>query len=162
MTEKPEKRKIKQIRVYIAGERNKKPEKKTPDKKSGFLTGIRKNLFSGDKDDVFEFEKGPAAPEGVFVIVSRKTGDEYPLFFGPDIIGSDESRCSIVLSRNHRTEPEHCSITFIKGRYRIADLNSRFGTKLNGVRLEPGKPYELSSADLIQIADEELVFSRRK
>ena len=60
-----------------------------------------------------------------------------------------------------KMEAEHASITLARGKYYLADLNSRSGTLLNGQPVEPGRTYELSSADLITIAGEELVFSRR-
>ena len=100
-------------------------------------------------------------PEGVNVIKVRSTGAEYPLLFGPDTVGTDDSRCSIPLSGKAGVEAEHCVITLAHGKYNIADLNSKGGTLLNGLPLEPGKTYELRSADLITVGDEQLVFSRR-
>ncbi len=122
---------------------------------------MRGLIFSGSGDDVFEFENEGMLPEGVNVIKVRSTKAEYPLLFGPDTVGTDETRCSIPLSGKAGVEAEHCVITLAHGKYNIADLNSKGGTLLNGLPLEPGKTYELRSADLITVGEEELVFSRR-
>lgn len=122
---------------------------------------LRGFIFSGSGDDFFEFENEGILPEGVNVIKVRSTGAEYPLLFGPDTIGTDESRCSIPLPGGAGVDAEHCVITLARGKYNIADLNSKGGTLLNGLPLEPGKTYELCSADLITVGDEELVFLKR-
>lgn len=134
--------------------KNKKAKRSVAERMRGFI-------FSGSGDDVFDFENEGMLPEGVNVIKVRSTGAEYPLLFGPDTVGTDESRCSIPLSGKPKVEAEHCVITLAHGKYNIADLNSKGGTLLNGLPLEPGKTYELRSADLITVGDEELVFSRR-
>ncbi|MBO4445531.1 MAG: FHA domain-containing protein [Clostridia bacterium] len=141
-------------------EKKKKKEKK-PKKERKRINKIKETLFSGNGDDVFEFEADTLRPDGVYVVAVRSTGAEYPLLFGPDIIGTDESRCSIPFAGNREMEAAHASITLAKGKYYLADLNSKSGTLLNGEPVEPGKTYELCSADLISIAGEELVFSRR-
>ena len=146
-----------------------RPEKKIKEKrtrepkkaKRSIGERMRGFVFSGSGDDVFEFESEGMLPEGVNVIKVRSTGAEYPLLFGPDTIGTDDSRCSIPLSGKVGVEAEHCVITLAHGKYNIADLNSKGGTFLNGLPLEPGKTYELRSADLITVGDEQLVFSRR-
>ena len=146
-----------------------RPEKKIKEKKTrepkkakrSISERMRGFVFSGSGDDVFEFESEGMLPEGVNVIKVRSTGAEYPLLFGPDTIGTDDSRCSIPLSGKVGVEAEHCVITLAHGKYNIADLNSKGGTFLNGLPLEPGKTYELRSADLITVGDEQLVFSRR-
>ena len=146
-----------------------RPEKKIKEKKTREPKKAKRSIgermrgfvFSGSGDDVFEFESEGMLPEGVNVIKVRSTGAEYPLLFGPDTIGTDDSRCSIPLSGKAGVEAEHCVITLAHGKYNIADLNSKGGTFLNGLPLEPGKTYELRSADLITVGDEQLVFSRR-
>lgn len=138
-----------------------KPKKEKKEKKKLSLKKMKESLFSGRGDDIFEFEGEAMLPEGIYVIAVRSTGAEYPLMFGPDIIGSDESRCSIAFPGDEEIEAEHASITLARGKYYLADLNSQSGTLLNGQPVEPGRTYELSSADLISIAGEELVFSRR-
>jgi len=139
----------------------KKQKKLRPKKEKKFFNKIIKVLEESGKDDIFEFSTDGALPEGIHVVVVRSTGDEYPLMFGPDLIGNDENRCSIAFPGNRAMSAEHCSITLTRGKYYIADLNSEAGTFLNGIPLEPGKTYELSSADLITVAGEELVFSKR-
>ncbi|MDO5448148.1 MAG: FHA domain-containing protein [Clostridia bacterium] len=141
--------------------KKKKKEEKPKVAKRSLRERMRDVVMSGSGDDMFEFESDGMLPEGVNVIKVRSTGAEYPLLFGPDTIGTDESRCSIPFSGNAEMEAEHCVITLGHGKYNLSDLNSKSGTFLNGLRLEPGKTYELSSADLITVAGEDLVFSRR-
>ena len=132
-----------------------------PKRENRFFEKIMTSLESNSKDDIFDFESDTMLPEGIHVIVVRSTGEEYPLVFGPDVIGTDPERCSIAFPNNKNMEAEHCSITLARSKYFIADLNTRTGTLLNGVPVEPGKTYELRSADLITVAGEELVFSKR-
>lgn len=146
----------------IFGKKKEKKEKKPKkEKKVKKTSRLKESLFSKSVDDIFEFEADGLLPDGVYVIAVRSTGAEYPLLFGPDIVGTDESKCSIAFAGNREMEAEHCSITLSRGRYYLADLNSKSGTLLNGQPCDPGKTYELSSADLISVAGEELVFSRR-
>ena len=136
-------------------------EEKTKTAKRSLRERMRDVVMSGSGDDMFEFESEGMLPEGVNVIKVRSTGAEYPLLFGPDTIGTDASRCSIPFPGNAEMEAEHCIITLGHSKYNLSDLNSKSGTFLNGLRLEPGKTYELNSADLITVAGEDLVFSRR-
>lgn len=148
----------------VLSEKPKKKEKVKkvkPKRENKFFEKIVRALESSGKDDLFDFPVDGALPEGVHVIVVRSTGAEYPLMFGPDLVGRDENKCSIAFPGNGAMEAEHCSITLARGKYYLADLNSGSGTLLNGVKIEPGKTYELSSADLITVAGEELVFSKR-
>ena len=155
------------VSLYIKPSAEKPPKKEKTKKeqkpkkpRKRLLRHLKENLFSDDGEDFFELEE-ENLPSGVTVIAVRSTGEEYPLLLGPDIIGTDQSSCSICFVGNEEISPKHCSITFSKGHYFLADLNSNAGTFLNGKRLEPGKTYELFSADLISIADEQLVFSKR-
>lgn len=160
---KIKKKKEKEDKTSSGQQNDSKQTMKNKEKKARRSIGerIRGVVFSGSGDDVFEFENEGMLPEGVNVIKVRSTGAEYPLLFGPDTVGTDDSRCSIPLSGKAGVEAEHCVITLAHGKYNIADLNSKGGTLLNGLPLEPGKTYELRSADLITVGDEQLVFSRR-
>ncbi len=151
-------RAIKEIQG-IETEKEETPPKKKKEKPKLFHR-IKIELAPKADDDIFGFDDEPL-PEGVNMITVRSTGDEYPLLFGPDIIGSDDRKASICFPNNLNMEGEHASITVQKGKYYIADLNSTAGTTLNGESLEPGKAYELHSADLIAVAGEELVFVKR-
>ncbi len=139
-------------------------EKEKPEKKQKKKVKLRDKIKFGfgpvEEDDMFSFSN-EELPEGVNVIAVRSTGEEYPLMYGPDIIGTDASKASICFPHNINMSPTHSSITLQHGKYYIADLNSSTGTMVNGQALEPGKIYELHSADLISVAGEELVFSRR-
>lgn len=151
----------KEAKVKEKPAKKEKVKKVKPKKENKFFEKIVNALESSGKDDLFDFPIDGALPEGVHVIAVRSTGAEYPLMFGPDLIGRDENKCSIAFPGNSAMEAEHCSITLARGKYYLADLNSESGTLLNGMKIEPGKTYELSSADLITVAGEELVFSKR-
>lgn len=56
----------------------------------------------------------------------------------------------------------HCKVFRYMDRYAVQDLNSTNGTKVNGFKLEPEKPYYLSRGDYLQLADVELLVEIRE
>ncbi|MCS7034794.1 MAG: FHA domain-containing protein, partial [Phycisphaerae bacterium] len=64
-------------------------------------------------------------------------------------IGRDPS-CEIALPmREDRASRQHARFNFDGSRWRLTDLNSRWGTYLNGVRLAPETDLPLSEGDLV-------------
>ncbi|NLL63633.1 MAG: FHA domain-containing protein [Ruminococcaceae bacterium] len=120
-----------------------------------------KNLAS-ERDDLFNFDESDI-PEKLCLITVRSSGDEYPLVFGPDLIGTDERVCSICFldSSHPKMEKQHCRISISRGKCFIEDLNTASGTYVNGEKLIPGERRELESADFIAVPGEELVFTQR-
>ena len=101
------------------------------------------------------------APVGVHVLAVRSTGDEYPLCFGPDVIGTDENTCSICFPDSRVIDKNHCKVYFDRNRFYIEDMNSKEGTFINNEKLVSGKPKVLEQGDLIRVGGEEIVFSKR-
>ncbi len=101
------------------------------------------------------------APTGIHVLAVRSTGDEYPLCFGPDVIGLDENTCSICFPNSKVIDENHCKVYFDRNRFYIEDMSSKEGTFINNEKLIPGKPKALEYGDLIRVGGEELVFSKR-
>ncbi len=101
------------------------------------------------------------APTGVHVLAVRSTGNEYPLCFGPDVIGTDENTCSICFPDSKVIDENHCKVYFDRNRFYIEDMYSGAGTFLNNEKLSAGKAKLLESGDLIRVGGEELVFSKR-
>ena len=132
--------------------------------KSFFLgtgTADKNGAYEEPEEEIFmpyEVQK----PVDICVISVRRTGEEYPLSYGPDIIGTDELICSICFPHCADMEKEHCGVFLKNEKYYIEDYGSKQGTFLNGQRIEPNRPVVLSSADLIAVAGEEMVFSVRK
>ncbi|MCQ2487768.1 MAG: FHA domain-containing protein [Clostridia bacterium] len=147
--------------IELKENKKKEPKKKREKNRNKLFDRFISAIENGGGDDLFDFPTDGALPEGIHVIKVRSTGDEYPLMFGPDVVGRDENKCSIAFPGNLNMEAEHCSITLSRGKYFLADLNSRAGTLLNGEKIEPGKTYELCSADLITVASEDLIFLKR-
>lgn len=120
------------------------------------------NRASDDSEEEIFMPYEVQRPVDICVISVRRTGEEYPLSYGPDIIGTDELVCSICFPACADMEKEHCGVFLKNGKYYIEDYGSKQGTFLNGQRIEPNRPVALSSADLIAVSGEEMVFSVRK
>ena len=74
----------------------------------------------------------------------------------PFTIGRRDS-CDSVLAHK-RISGHHAQLVFESGRWRIRDLRSRNGIRINGRRLSQGERHELQSDDFVCIADLEYVF----
>ena len=72
------------------------------------------------------------------------------------IIGRrDSSDCVLA---HKRISGHHAQLEFVSGRWRVRDLRSRNGIRVNGRRLSQGERHELQSDDFVCIADLEYVF----
>ncbi len=132
--------------------------------KSGLLKRIGRFFFPEKQSDGMqegEVRTMGSAPNGVHVLAVRSTGEEYPLCFGPDVIGTDENTCSICFPESKVIDQNHSKVYFENGKFYIEDLGSSVGTFVNNVKLVAGKPRNLISGDLIRVGGEELVFSKR-
>jgi two-component system response regulator QseB len=79
-----------------------------------------------------------------------ETGKRYSLGENPVLIGrkSYGNEPDIILSDEHISR-HHAEITFTQDTFYICDLNSTNGTSLDGVRIEPGKQYQLKHESVI-------------
>lgn len=109
----------------------------------------------------FALEAGPADPGTVPVLTCRRTGKEYVLPKGSTVLGRDPAQADICLSGDPDIAPEHARIFFFQGNYFLEDLNSDAGTWLNSTKLTCLKEERLSTADVILVGKEELIFSLR-
>ena len=82
------------------------------------------------------------------VTVGPGSGTSYPLGESPQVIGRDAA-CDIVIQDNTISR-QHAQITYLNGRYLIADLRSSNGTFINGNRLG-ASPVPLTEGDRIQL-----------
>lgn len=78
------------------------------------------------------------------IAIGRLDTNEVPLVLDP------------VVSRNH------ARVTREGGRFLIADLNSRYGTEVDGVKIEAGGKRELRHGSTIQIGETLLEFRTAK
>lgn len=69
------------------------------------------------------------------------------------IIGKSASAADGVVSFNHKISRRHCRIDSDGQQYKITDLGSTNGTKVNGLRLEANRPQFLNNGDVIRLAD---------
>ena len=67
------------------------------------------------------------------------------------MVGSN-SNCDVIVS-NKRVSRNHCQIISSNSHeVKLIDLSSTNGTFLNGIKLKPGKPYNLNLKDQVQLA----------
>ncbi|HWS30896.1 MAG TPA: PrsW family glutamic-type intramembrane protease [Clostridia bacterium] len=77
---------------------------------------------------------------------------ELPLAFGRIVLGRDPSRANLILT-NARISGAHCAVWTENGRVYASDLGSTNGTFLDGERLPPNEPRELSLSSELWLAD---------
>lgn len=129
---------------------------------NGFLKKIKGFFFPGSpQNETIEKPQERVAPNGIYVLAVRNTGEEYPICFGPDVIGTDENTCSICFPESNVISKNHCRVYFDKNRFYLEDLGSKLGTYLNNEKMQPNKAKVIVHGDLIRVGNEELVFSRR-
>ena len=122
-----------------------------------------KEFFFPKKSESESFEKTAdrIAPSGIFVLAVRSNGEEYPICFGPDVIGTDVNTCSICFPESKVIAENHCRVYFDRNKFYLEDLGTEIGTYLNNEKIQPNKPKVIVHGDLIRVGNEELVFSRR-
>lgn len=129
---------------------------------SGFLKKIKSFFFpKSNENEMLEKSQERVAPNGIYVLAVRSTAEEYPICFGPDVIGTDENTCSICFPESNVISENHCRVYFDKNRFYLEDLGSKLGTYLNNEKMQPNKAKVIVHGDLIRVGNEELVFSRR-
>ncbi len=110
-------------------------------------------------------EPGPAesadseavSGQAVGILTVRETGERFTVGSDGASIGR-RSGNDIVLSDAY-VSGQHAIIAFRDGAFYLSDVGSTNGTLLNGVRLEPNVPIELSAGDEIRLGQLTLVFS---
>ena len=96
------------------------------------------------------------------VVRGAKTGTEYPIFEGKNVVGrADEKPVEIDLEFQEAPDRiwssrQHAVIFCENGTLVIEDLNSSNGTYVNRSRVPPGKKQELKANDIIQIGEVQL------
>lgn len=92
-------------------------------------------------------------------IVLRGSGKRV-MVEGTMVFGTASGKVDVLLEDNPFADPEHARILLRQGKYYLEDLNSDMGTWLNSAKLKPGEPVLLSSADVIKMGREELIFTQ--
>src|SRR5215207_6845820 len=86
---------------------------------------------------------------------------ELPAKPGGVTLGRHEA-CDVRLPADaDKVSRQHARLSFNAGTWRIADLRSRWGTYLNGVKVEPGPELPLSEGDFIRITPWTFSFSTK-
>jgi FHA domain len=105
---------------------------------------------------------GVGAKARLMVVRGAKTGMEYPIFEGKNVVGrADEKPVEIDLEFQEPPDRiwssrQHAVIIWENGSLVIEDLNSSNGTYVNRSRVPPGKKQELKANDIIQIGEVQL------
>ncbi len=76
----------------------------------------------------------------------------------PYLIGRHIEYADYIIN-NKSVGRTHAEIIIKNDKYHIKDLDSKNGTKLNGMNLEPNKEYELKNEDIIVFADSKHIFT---
>ena len=74
----------------------------------------------------------------------------------PCMLGRSEKHAQIVLDDKNASR-KHAIVDFTESAFTIMDCNSKNGSKVNSVKLQPGKPKTIVEGDIIQIGTTELV-----
>lgn len=95
-------------------------------------------------------------PQGrLFVSEGAETGTTLPIGQEPVLLG--RSRTSSLVLADSNASKEHCRIEWSGGGYRLSDLGSSFGTRVNGARVTETF---LQPFDRIGIGETVLIFER--
>ncbi|MCS7046428.1 MAG: sigma 54-interacting transcriptional regulator, partial [Gemmataceae bacterium] len=102
-----------------------------------------------------------AAPDsGPYLVLRREDGygDVYPLQAGQRIT-MGRANTNRILVKDELCSREHAEVSFADGKWRVRDLKSLNGTRVNGQALV--SDWELTSGDQIQLGRTALVFVER-
>jgi pSer/pThr/pTyr-binding forkhead associated (FHA) protein len=96
---------------------------------------------------------GEAQPARLYVAEGGDRGRALALAGEPVVVG--RSRSSTLALSDDRASKEHLKIEWREGAYRLTDLGSSFGTRVNG---RPVAEHVLSDLDRIAVGDTVIVF----
>lgn len=71
------------------------------------------------------------------------------------VIGKKAELCDGVISFSNTISRTHCRISRKGAQITVTDLQSANGTYINGIRLQPNRPYLLKQGDVIRLANSE-------
>ena len=97
--------------------------------------------------------EGEPAPARLFVAEGQDRGRALELSGRPVVVGRSRS-CQLALT-DDRASKEHLRIEWSGGAYRLTDLGSSFGTRVNG---RPAAEHVLADLDRIAVGDSVIVF----
>lgn len=122
---------------------------------SGYGTSEIRKLEEELKDqtislrDIYERMCGK---EMVLVGLNTPEPVKIPIMKEEFLLGKKASEVDGVLDFSRLISRKHCKVNFLDNEFTITDMNSSNGTKLNGERIVPGRPYLLKDGDIIRIA----------
>jgi len=126
---------------------------------------VSRRLSSRRTEDRAALVAGPAftAPRQYLKgIAGFYAGTAIPLEAEPWVLGRDRDASNLVFPADHAAiSKRHCSISFdpSTGKVYVEDTWSSNGTYLaGGIKLEPGRPYELRAGDRFYLADRNNLF----
>lgn len=93
-----------------------------------------------------------------FKLVHTGSGREIEIPIEGGIIGREADIGKELLYNNFYVSSHHAKIALREKGYIIIDEGSKNGTKLNGIKLEKGREYELTDGDSIVVANEQFSY----
>ena len=90
--------------------------------------------------------------------VRLKTGERFPVWRTPYIIGRDAARADLVIGDNPTVGRVHATVTRRDGGFFLTDNGSLNKSYLEGMPLEQGREYPLPDGAQVRLSDEKLVF----
>ena len=93
-------------------------------------------------------------PAALYVLEGPDRGTSFPLDGQPVVVG--RSRASGLALTDPNASKEHLRIEWDGGAYRLTDLGSSFGTRVNGQTVEPATV--LRRLDRIGVGDTVIIF----
>lgn len=130
-------------------------------------TQFSSHLSDGTKtiEDLHRFLVNPPNPPkpgpieretGILMrIVAMNAPEKFEIGITKDnfIIGRKQEGCDGVIGFNNMIGRTHCKINMRGNQYTITDLQSKNGTSVNGVRLQPDLPHPIKNGDIIRLAN---------
>ena len=107
------------------------------------------------------YGRTPAAEAGMVVCVGGALkGAVWKLEPGVVIVAGRGEGCTIRFpAQAHGVSRQHCSLCFVQGSWTVKDLNSSYGTYINGNRrLAAGEEQKLRSGDVLYLGTKENAF----
>ena len=107
----------------------------------------------------------PAIPEpanvqtGIPMLTRLSTGEKIMICTESFLIGKDKTGMDFPITGNSAVSRRHAEILRMGGEFYIKDLNSTNGTAVNGHPIPAMQNTQLNNGDIINLADEKIMFS---
>lgn len=139
--------------------KNKEKEEKKPNNikaKSSIKKEKENNDVTEFLDDATEFLDDETSFLGATAYVQNNNGQTIDIDSDEFVIGRQAKLQEWITAKN--IGRNHAKILYMNGKYFIQDLESKNGTSLNSIRLNPNEAVELNDGDIITISELVITF----